>query len=721
MISDAVTMQGQVAQWTSPTLALLWKEWRQQRWIFLLLLAMPPIAFFGLLSFSQFAAYGAAPLFLCAIPIVLGANAFCVEDEDNTATFLGNLPTRSAKLFWVKAGVVFALVALAWVVLVTMFFVYRGGDLGKHGFMDMPFVVHLLIFAVLFTVAVLPATISVVARSTIGCVIGTLIALALGFFWIWPLVLRPFRGIGWFAHNSGSEEQRLAALSFIVLGLALSAGRWLWCWGRVSRRLRAKALRIAAPALVFAAVTGGPLAASYAYWTFYAPLSAFISKQPHIFNSFGPRMRLALSAFISKQPHIAGIREAGGPSADGRWVSVVGWYRGWSGVGRSAIIDTETGEWRWLSRFHESWVWRWKRMWSPDGRKLLALISDRWLWPFEAANPGALLGLGPEQGTFSYFVVDTGTGEAQDIRSLCPDLPERFPQDIMPVIGWFSEDVVALWDKQSVIFADISKGSLSRCAVPPNLTSDKIRYWRLPITDRSVFGSLDAPDSQRLKSELHILRFAPELSEAEALVLQIAGTNPALREISPDGRWCLAEAQRARNMLLGDLSYLCSVETGEAVLLRASAEMEEQGLVDSRFRVHGFRPDGMTVLLSDGDGLALFGVEDHALRTIPIPAAVVPGRTLGSVKLSPSGRYALVWIESGRDAGAERRARLSSALPEIYVTDVETGESWSVWKMPPYLGDFDWLGDERLLFRSRTALWVMNRDGTGKRRLLPEE
>lgn len=69
---------------------------------------------------------------------------------------------------------------------------------------------------------------------------------------------------------------------------------------------------------------------------------------------------------------------------------------------------------------------------------------------------------------------------------------------------------------------------------------------------------------------------------------------------------------------------------------------------------------------------------------------------------------------------------------ETHVVDMATKRSWPVWKIENWLTTVQWLGDEQLLIyrddwrqvgNERVpvdhSLWVVNRDGTSKRKVLP--
>jgi ABC-type transport system involved in multi-copper enzyme maturation permease subunit len=114
----------------SPFRALVWKEWRQQRWIFLSLAGM---AYALLVSavivvwpdrykviFENARNDGAGALAFCAAflgicsVVLLSANAFSGERDDSTDLFLETIPCSRSKLFQVKLSFVLLLVLLEW-------------------------------------------------------------------------------------------------------------------------------------------------------------------------------------------------------------------------------------------------------------------------------------------------------------------------------------------------------------------------------------------------------------------------------------------------------------------------------------------------------------------------------------------------------------------------------------------------------------------------------
>lgn len=691
----------------SASLALLWKEWRQQRWVFLPLALGMPLILLGFTVVSDFVTQAVTALFLIATAVVLGANAFCGEQDDQTARFLKALPVRHATTFWLKSASVMAMVTAA---MLLMALVLRGLRAAGHGLSFTLDPSELLCFVMLVVVAsLLPAVISVLARRTIACVIATFVVLVGATVWYGVLCTRPMRRMGWFDNAASGAGLAVTMLSMLVVILA--GGRWLWCWSGSARPLRAKIRRVVLLSAVFLAVTLAPVVPRYVYVTFFAPLDYFLCS----------RSGSAVAGLTSVSP-------------DGEALLFNCRCPAWRYDFRAAWVETATGQCRWLSRFHASFVQPWRGVWSPSGGKFLFVSSNRWLWPFKAPNPAGWLSPQADHGRYHAVVVDARTGGRRRI----PLARTEFAKTSWVPVGWLSEDLIALWDERSMLFADLRSGAVSRCSVAADGSASRQApavAWPRWVSARGVFTCQRERLSElKQRGELRLLRFAPDLDHAEVLTVQIEEPAPFLSGVSKDGRWCLVASAGYRLLGTGAVKsvYLCSLETGRCDLLCAHSEAERAGLAGARFHIVGsstrdvarFLPDNRTVLLHNENGLALFDLESRSLKTIRVPPAEMRGRSAQRLKLSPSGRRALVGVAGHRKRQDGRRVTHGWVQPAWYVVDLASGRSCPIREPLSLWQKMEWLGDERLVFRTHDrepGIWTMNADGTGKRRLLPKE
>ena len=241
-------------QWQSPVRALLWKEWRQQRWVFLSLVIIPPLAFLSLLVISHFIASVAGLFFFCAIPVVLGASAFCGEEDDQTSRFLNTVPVSWATEFWVKAFTVFVLnCAAALGLALIMLAVTPAFPANERVSLDQGIRAFLFIIPFIFIASHTAAIVSVLARRTISCVLATVTVLAPACIWI-ALIVAIFVKV-----PSRPRDLIAPAICLILMTLLPIAGsRWLWCWARRQRSLQARIARVLVIAILFMLITCGP-------------------------------------------------------------------------------------------------------------------------------------------------------------------------------------------------------------------------------------------------------------------------------------------------------------------------------------------------------------------------------------------------------------------------------------------------------------------------------
>jgi len=679
-------------RWKSPTRALLWKEWRQQRWVFLALGIIPPLAFLSLLVISHFVASVAALFFFCAIPVVLGASAFCAEDDDQTSRFLNTVPVSWATGFWVKAFVVLALnCAAALGLALIMLAVTSTTDASQRLGMDDGIRALMFIVPFVFIASHTAAIVSVLARRTISCVLATVTVLALACAWIAIVV----------AHLIGEPSRPrdlVAPLICLILMtlLPIAGSRWLWCWAKRLRPLRARIARVLLIVLVFILITSGLQVIRYVHVTFFASLGQFT-------RGNSPTRRAQIATCLP----------------DGKSIVIQCYSTLWNNGGRCAVVDVETGEWRWLSRLSANYVYPLRRgnFQSPD--YLMLLEGNDWLWPVVPRNLMAWCRPKPETYTPPFKIVNLESHHKQPLSALCPDLDQRASAYGLFCVGWLTREVATLWDGDSAFFANVEDGTVAECMFVPEGKGDTLEDSRWQ-TDRGFFADIvysgNTDDIQRLR----LARFVPELSVAEIVDLKLEANRLYVSNISSNGRWCVVIAGAKQQWTMAEsMAYLCSIETGEAFLLWAPETAEEQGPISARVQVCGFVLDGNTLLLRDAARYVLFDAETHAQRSIPFPSQDVVLERNWRVQISPTGKYALDMLTMR--PGVREQAGQDMWVPRDCVVNLETGQATILDHSKPFADYSHWVGDDKLIYRTNSGFWVINRDGTGTHPLLKED
>ncbi len=396
---------------SSPFRALIWKEWRQQRWIFLSLAGMA----YGLLVLSliippelrngvnwQDAFYGLAAVVGVAGIVVISTNAFAGEHEESSDLFLETIPCSRSKLFWSKLGFVFLLglfqlpPAAAGAVRFNEQLV--GGPMSGVA-------LGLLIVAGLITPAIIPALIASLGGSVIATTLASLpiLLVCVVYFAISPDWLAQF--LPSMESEVGKDVMGLLLGALMLATILLAARR---AWIRPERAWRGSLRAPTATAGLLIGYVAVPAAAAYLYVTFFASPAFFLDYR----NDFA--------------------RDSA-PAPNGNYVAFESRYAGWEHtVGRAALMDMNTGRAEWLTRFRVSVLRAGGRLWSPSGNQLVLTELDLRLWP-HLWNPSER-----KPACAAYFVVDARSGLKRSLDELCPGLPQM--SDVMSSVGWCNEE-----------------------------------------------------------------------------------------------------------------------------------------------------------------------------------------------------------------------------------------------------------------------------------------
>ena len=675
----------QIPRRRSPFRALIWKEWRQQRLILLLVAGLAcALLILSLFIFKRsnaaredlpgILAYMAGAIGIIGIA-VLSANAFAGERDDNTDLFLEAIPCSRGRLFRVKLGFVLFLGLAELIPFGAAVLAYLGRqpdfnttDVARNWGTDC------LFFAVgMLVLATVPALIASFGGSVIATVLASIpiAAACMADIMLSPVELSRFLPV---ASKMGMEL--IAAFTVILMlgTIIAAAGR---AWIRVERSWR-RSLRtaVATWALLMAYVIL-PSAAGSFYVTCVASLGWFLK---------------ARSPIITAYPGVI--------SPNGKYMIYSTGYDGWEGRTRAALLDVDSGRSQWMTRFHYSYVIPVQRIWSPSGNKLVLDEAGLGLWPSLPRDKAHF--------AYSYSVVDARSGEKQDFAELWPVLKTLHSGiHSMLMIGWYSEDVFAIWDGRDVLFAHVRNHSVQPCIMPRSSPHSTISPYRPFITDRGIFFD-DNAELEHGQTKHRVLRFAPELSEAEILEMPVIPGLAMLASVSRDGcQLIINEGRKVQNYYSPILyyyanfdQYIVSLRDGIKLTLLATPEPGLERLIPLSWAVYGFLPDGHHVLLLNNEEIALFDLDSHAVRRIPLKQE--SEWKISNVELSPLGGFAIVLMMRG--TGGMR----------WFVVDLRLGTFWEP-KAP-----VSWLGEDRLLLEKGKMPSVINRDGTGERPLLAE-
>jgi hypothetical protein len=756
---ESATME--VPRRSSPFRALIWKEWRQQRWIFLSLAGLAYVLLLSALivtRFGQFRDEEKAGV-LCSIAVwiglmgvaVLSANAFAGERDDNSDLFLETMPCSRSKLFWVKLGFVLFLVLAELIPVAAAAHVDFNELLREGG----PTFVLLTAAVLLF--ATVPALIASFGGSVIATILASLAVIGACYAYLRaPALLAPFLPnrsgeLSWPARMS-LRDMPLALFVVLMLATILLAAWRMWTrvertwrislrtavataalligfrllpvevayldefvfaphpffatpyavltfaaillatwrmWSRPERTWRSSLRAAAATAGLLIASVAVPIAAAYLYVTLFAPFSFFMSGSHAVMmSSFGfePFASATVSAI----------------SPDGKYVAFDAHYHGWGASAcRVALVDTDSGRTQWPTRFQGSRVSGWIRgYWSPSGNQFILTEGDQWLSPWSRYMEDRI-----------YFVVDARSGEERSFEELWPGLRQMTSSALWP-IGWYSDQVLAFQNGRDIFFADIESHQVRQCKMP--VASPAPFFGVLPSnTRRGIFAPVKGIPAE---GEVRVLRYSPELAEAESITLYgvIRGIQSVMMSASEDGQWLLLSAYVNDHGKWSSYQYLAQSADGAKAALFVSAEAGEKGLIAPSWKLNGFVPGGHQVLLYREAELGLFDAASHDLRRIPMAQA--SGMEIASVELSPAGGFVLVHCENPRTAPEPGLTR------KDFIVDLHNGTSSTIdVANQPWKQRLRWMGEDHWLLEIYGWMpRVINRDGTGDRPLLAD-
>jgi ABC-type transport system involved in multi-copper enzyme maturation permease subunit len=702
-------MDDAVASRRSSFRALVWKEWRQQRWIFLLLAGFPHalLAAVGLILLYEHrnfrpggpgffgitdAAGGVGAvltiiaLFVGAVSVAIySANAFAGEREDNSDQFLAAIPCSRNKLFWIKLGSTLSLVALECVPLIAVcavvFTVLFWNKPASPARVDILRDVASLLKVAgtgMLTLAIVPAFVSSLGGSVIGTIIGCAPALTLCWAYVWysPRIMALFLPVG------SSNDDFVATMW--LFGALMIATVLFAAWRMWVRRAPARAWRTTAATIGFLiACFAVPSVATYSYATFFAPLKFFVNHG---------------DSFASAQ-----VRKI---SPDGKYVTFAARYQGWSFEGeRVAVVAIQTGEARWLTRLHRSSFCDCfsRESWCPATDEMAIYKGDQWLWPWAA-----------RVHEFGHpFLVDPRSGRELDCEKVWPGIyAER--QHFPAPLGW-CENLLVLYNEHGEhYFLNAESGKSTECDTPA-VAFGKGAHFFFPYMSMTSQGCFAISQGNLPKGQAALLRYDPNLPEAECIIIKGIAETWQRVIASDDGQWLVVAAWDVQGRAPAKW-YLVRWEQGAKPEPLAFMDAGEFQKAPPRFQnVSGFLPGSHQILLEGGGIIGLFDPDTHKLREIPYHLG--NGVTkITRYSLSPSGGFLL--IGTGTSAVDSAGAYVEKA--GWIIVDLHAGTSES-FQSPAQIrvSETEWLGEDHLLLmQGKKTPWVTNREGTGARPLL---
>jgi hypothetical protein len=665
----------------SPFRALVWKEWREQRLIWAALLA---------LSFAVEVALRLTPatapareVLLLLIPFLwgsmatlLGANAFAGDRETDTESFMGALPVSRRFRFWVKIGVV---AALLWAVQALTALCTPETDWSRAANSQPTYFMYYLLVSFSLGMILFSLTAACVASwssSTFSAFLQTAVAGPCLLLWMAFMGKLLYAMLDTWRIGADAKLRWSALATALVLAHAvmLAGAYWLWTAadGGFFRHVRRAAtllalflfVLLAAPAIVYARATwAAPVFPEGFKWIAPSPAGRYA-----LINSLWPE----------------------GP---------------WHLNDRTVLLDTETARTVRLSRLRESAIGVYggttftksREIWSPDGARFVFTTSNQWAFPYGCLDrfPPWVTGY-----LSTSWWVDAADGEAHYVRSSSGWDAANW---------WWDDHTLAFHEGTGMVFQDIRTGERRFCA--DKLSATQMRLLSFPDARASATG-IWVPSSWR---ELYCYR--PDATVASVVEVQkfpsvLLEAGIYFESVSSDGRW----ATFWTGNQVGQHAWMISLKTG------VTGEVLPVGrnLLGGYLR-ESFTADSKAILACGRQGIGLWDMGERKLEmlyTAPPNSQLLPEW----FALSPSGKYLLVNLsssESGFDA------------VETDVVDIATKRAWPVWNMnrERWFATVMWLGDDQLVAYENergpdggaveNSLWVMNRDGTSKRKVLP--
>lgn len=636
--------------------ALLWKEWRQQRWVALPLAALPTVLFVGIYfltshRWQELAALGLSSLAAVVSPLIVGANAFCGERDDQSDEFLCRMPLGGLQVFVLKVALVWAISLLTILLLgATVYLFSRNADF-RHIRPDDVAANLLKVSIFQMLLGLLPALASAWAVRTLPDI---MLSLAAGTgtvawtLWNWRLFMGMLQyQARWSSNRVGRLPGELLTFMPIVtvVAIVLTSAPFFWIWSRTHRSASARTKKGALVLSLLLVLPALPTMYHYAYYTFIASPQFFYSE---------------------KYPAPNGERIAAA-------CAYIGWGR--SEGERAAIVDVNTGEWHWLTRFRKSFPYY--RGWSPSGKRL-AWLRIGPVIPFQMHSLDTAM--------FSICIYDAATGKSTELKDIAPS---NIDLKRIHHMGWVNDDMpVFVVNNNEVVFTSLTKGEMWRSGEFQKGMNANF------VTPRGVFAykQQTSPDG---KEAIKISRLAPDLLQPEDFTITLPDTgdpNSAWADfrISPNGLW--AAAQDNSNPIAVLIFPIKAGATPVKINLGAMGRQAQ-----STARIFDFSANGEKLLMRSERQLVVHDLLNSKTQAFDVCPEDQPSAYISYASISPSGSHVISMISSP-----------PSRLYHI-LTDLATGETKGI-SIPGNYHYIKWVDDDWLLLRGDDRL--ISRDGT---------
>lgn len=686
----AVVNEAEKVRGHRPLLALVWKEWRQQRLVFLVLAPLAPILL--LLSAGEWAwvTAGAAGLACGAVALLLSVNAFTADVEERSLEFVETLPLSRTRIFWVKIAVTCVLLCAALAIAAPMYATFaREFPIPAIGAKYLFLLVPLSCLVLLLV----PPMVSAFPRSAMAV---TLVSVIVSAVIIW---LGGFFGLGFSLRDVRQELTLLVGrflwYSGIVIAAMVLAAYVFWCRiALMSFRKRLLATTGVAVALLFVAVA--PLLWVWARLVYLEEPADSVRRGDFMWVHRGLASRSGRFLMYRQLPN----------------------ERGW----RVAVLDADEGCAFWIDRCRMGFSDN--DPWSPDGKRCLVAIQRLRISPLELLFWKMVR---REAFDSDRFVVDATTRTMRRLDSLVPDMADVTGRGRL-WYRWLDNETVAVCGKQGVCFADLRSGTMSRCDWPEehHIKCRQFSRWNTFVTARGLVTSQRRVTHPYTVGGWGILRFAPDIATAEELRLPPDWENMDTRAVSKNGKWAIVVEPIASATIQDKLWHVLSLENGERRLLSGPESRSGEAAIGPDWYAHGFTADSGHVVLSRGIEIGRVKIPSMEFSRVEVQSEPLRESwrrrrrnsywiPLHNAQPDPSGDRLLVIVSTRKRHGLKR------SYQQI-VVDTLTGSSSLVWDSQRDIRVWlCWLGPDRLLgtdFRDKTIIWVVNADGTGKRRLL---
>jgi hypothetical protein len=645
-------------------LALLWKEWRQQRFTALFLGAFCLLGYFAYCR-----VVGGRPeptgwvVLLGLASACLGASVFAAESDDRTASFLSSLPLSR----WIVVAVKYA-TSLTLVVpcLLLPALLLRprldeafGGTILAEAWQTLtPLWGTILCMSAIIAVAGALAGSGLGAMPTLFASVGLTAASAV-LFELMGLKLAKFS----FDQELGIKAGLFAAWFLPHLWLVRT-----WCRRPASaRRWR--------PMVWAVAVVLGPA-------IFQA--GAMIGERP-----------LMDSADAIASGNVVAV-----PSPDGQTVALSlspsrpGPRFGF-GKTRAWLLNVDTGTRRRLGPWwRDCWFPSWNgdaTCWSPDGR-WVRLQSTGMFAPTELSDDEHW-----DQVRESVWRVARPARVWAHAGYVCT--------------RWLGDGTMTAYAPDAWEFRDLDSGTVRRCLTPPRDTSIDGQWYNVQKVwlDReiaSVQVSEPGADGRRV---CRYWRAAPDLDRTERhdFPLPIGMPEGYLRAIpSKDAQWTLLADPGGREHRL----WLVSLVTGTCRQLDLPARLEHDPF---------FLPDGSSVVAPCSAAFHLWNMAAEqwdapiALPAVELPEHTRYYRTRSKIAVSPVRPWRVAFAPSLSGNVYSVDLAGATVTKALSLAPIENQPFWDV--------QVSWFGRDRLLVERQGPyqLWVVHADGTEPRQVLP--